>query len=395
MARITIDYTPAVHQRAGIGRLTRELTQAVLTQGALTQASPHQFKLFVMGDAAEVRQMESAAVSVQGSPISDRWFHRVWFKANLPLPVQWFAGPCDLYHATDFVLPPTLPNTPTVLTVHDLSFERDPGSAVPSLLSFLRKVVPASARRASHIVADSHATARDLTDLYGIAPDKITTIHSGVHARFHVAADSPDEPAHIRARYQLGDAPYVLAVGTMQPRKNHLGLVRAFAKLTSHSGQKANLVISGGKGWLYDNVADEVQRLGLSERVKFIGYADDADLPALYRTASVFAFPSLYEGFGLPLLEAMASGVPVVTSNVSSLPEVAGEVGLLINPHDVNALAAALDQALHDEVWRTQAIAAGLARAQQFTWERAAEQLLDVYARTLKISVNLISTSPV
>ncbi len=378
MARITLDYTPAVHQRAGIGRLTRELTRAVLAQ-----ASPHQFKLFVMGDAAEARQMESAAVSVQGSPLSDRWFHRVWFKANLPLPVQWFAGPCDLYHATDFVLPPMLPHTPTVLTVHDLSFERDPGSAVPSLLSFLRKVVPASARRASHIVADSHATARDLTDLYGIAPDKISTIHSGVHARFHVAADSPDESARIRARYQLGDAPYVLAVGTMQPRKNHLGLVRAFAKLTSHSGQKANLVISGGKGWLYDNVADEVQRLGLSERVKFIGYADDADLPALYRAASVFAFPSLYEGFGLPLLEAMASGVPVVTSNVSSLPEVAGEVGLLINPHDVDALAAALDQALHDEVWRTQAIAAGLARARQFTWERAAEQLLDVYARTL------------
>ena len=378
MARITLDYTPAVHQRAGIGRLTRELTRAVLAQ-----ASPHQFKLFVMGDAAEARQMESAAVSVQGSPLSDRWFHRLWFKANLPLPVQWFAGPCDLYHATDFVLPPTLPNTPTVLTVHDLSFERDPGSAVPSLLSFLRKVVPASARRASHIVADSHATARDLTDLYGIAPDKISTIHSGVHARFHVAADSPDESARIRARYQLGDAPYVLAVGTMQPRKNHLGLVRAFAKLTSHSAQKANLVISGGKGWLYDDVAGEVQRLGLRERVKFIGYADDADLPALYRAASVFAFPSLYEGFGLPLLEAMASGVPVVTSNVSSLPEVAGEVGLLINPHDVDALAAALDQALHDEVWRTQAIAAGLVRARQFTWERAAEQLLDVYARTL------------
>ena len=377
MAHITIDYTPAVHQRAGIGRLTRELTRALLAL-----PSPHQFKLFVMGGGEEAHRM--APVAVHASPISDRWFHRLWFKANLPLPVQWFAGRCDLYHATDFVLPPTLPHTPTVLTVHDLSFERDPGSAVPTLLQFLRKVVPASACRASHIVADSHATAQDLTDLYGIAPAKITTIHSGVHPRFQVAVASPDEPQHIRTKYQLGDAPYILAVGTMQPRKNHLGLVRAFAKLIERTATHANLVISGGKGWLYADVASEVRRLGLNDRVKFIGYADDADLPGLYRAAAVFAFPSLYEGFGLPLLEAMASGVPVITSNVSSLPEVVGDVGLLINPHDVDALAAALDQALHNDVWRAQAIAAGLARAQQFTWQRAAQELLDVYTQTLE-----------
>ena len=375
MAHITIDYTPAVHQRAGIGRLTRELIAAILAR-----PTPHQFKLFVMGSGEGVQQVPVASlVAPLVAPITDRWFHRLWFKANLPLPVQWFAGPCELYHATDFVLPPTLPRTPTVLTVHDLSFERDPASAVPTLISFLRKVVPASAHRATHIVADSHATARDLTEIYDIAPEKITTIHSGVHPRFQVDPASLGEARQLRAKYQLGDAPYILTVGTLQPRKNHLNLVRAVAKLS----RPVNLVISGGKGWLYDDVVSEVQTLGLSERVKFIGYADDADLPALYRAAAAFAFPSLYEGFGLPLLEAMASGVPVVTSNVSSLPEVAEGVGLLVNPRDVDGLAAALDQALHDEHWRTQAIPAGVARAREFTWDRAAQQLLDVYAQTL------------
>jgi glycosyltransferase involved in cell wall biosynthesis len=378
VAHITLDYTPAIHQSAGIGRLTRELIHALLALNA-----PHQFKLFVMGRAnGEVRMSNSTPDIRHSLLLSDRWFHRLWFKANLPLPVQWFAGPCDLYHATDFVLPPTLPNTKTVLTVHDLSFERDPGSAVPTLLAFLRKVVPASARRASHIVADSHATAHDLTELYGIAPEKITVIHSGVSERFQVSdiRHQIEEAARIRAKYAIGDAPFVLTVGTMQPRKNHLGLVRAFANLQSPI---SNLVISGGKGWLYDEVMHEVQRLGLSERVKFIGYADDDDLPALYRAASVFAFPSFYEGFGLPPLEAMACGVPVVTSNTSSLPEVVGDVGLTVNPHDLDALASALNTAMTDEAWRAQAIVRGIERAKTFTWQRAAEQLLGVYERVL------------
>jgi glycosyltransferase involved in cell wall biosynthesis len=381
MSRITIDYTPAVHQSAGIGRLTRELVQALLRL-----QTPHQFKLFVMGQTNDERRTTNverhSSLITHHSSLSDRWFHRLWFKANLPLPVQWFAGRCDLYHATDFVLPPALPNTKTVLTVHDLSFERDPGSAVPTLLSFLRKVVPASAHRATHIVADSHATARDLTALYGIAPEKITTIHSGVSERF-TTVDLRfliEEAAKVRAKYKLGDAPFVLAVGTMQPRKNHLGLVRAFANLQSPI---SSLVIAGGKGWLYDDVMREVQRLGLSERVKFIGYADDKDLPVLYRAASVFAFPSFYEGFGLPPLEAMACGVPVVTSNTSSLPEVVGDVGLAVDPHDIDALANALHTALTDEGWRKQAIAAGIARAKTFTWQRAAEQLLSVYETVL------------
>lgn len=420
MATITLDYTPAERQTAGIGRLTREVAKALLAL-----RTRHEFRLFVMGrertadrrpqtvdrrpQTADGRPpttggRNSAAVSgprsavgavirtpIIRTPLSDRNLHRLWFRLGLRLPVENLCGPCDLYHATDFVLPPTRPRTRTVLTVHDLTFERDPGSAVPSLLTFLRRVVPASARRAHHIVADSYATARDLTELYQIPPDKITTVHSGVDFRFTTLTrgTAAQESREIREKYKLGPQPYLLCVGTLQKRKNHLNLVRAFAKVLRDwpAGPPPNLVISGGRGWLYEEVVAEVAALGLGQSVNFIGFADDADLPTLYRHARAFAFPSLYEGFGLPLLEAMASGVPVVTSNVSSLPEVVGQTGLMVDPYDVDALAAGLDKALRDEHWRAFAIQAGQKRAQQFTWRRAAEQLLEVYDKALGVPI--------
>ena len=403
MANITLDYTPAERQTAGIGRLTREVTKALLSL-----RTRHEFRLFVMGRGptadhkpptvdkgkpAPVSGRLPAVSPIIRTPLSDRNLHRLWFRLGLRLPVENLCGSCDVYHATDFVLPPTRPRTRTVLTVHDLTFERDPGSAVPSLLTFLRRVVPASARRAHHIVADSYATARDLTELYQIPPDKITTIHSGVDFRFTTLTrgTAAQESREIREKYKLGPQPYLLCVGTLQKRKNHLNLVRAFARVLRDwpAGPPPNLVISGGRGWLYEEVVAEVAALGLGQQVNFIGFADDVDLPALYRHARAFAFPSLYEGFGLPLLEAMASGVPVVTSNVSSLPEVVGQTGLMVDPYDVEALAAGLDKALRDEHWRAFAMEAGQKRAQQFTWRRAAEQLLEVYDKALGATVQV------
>ena len=145
-------------------------------------------------------------------------------------------------------------------------------------------------------------------------------------------------------------------------------------RTTSLSGSNVNLVIAGGQGWLYDDVLAEVEKLNLTDRVKFIGFVEDGDLPHLYTLASAFAFPSFYEGFGLPPLEALACGVPVVTSNVSSLPEVVGDAALTIDPNDTDALADALDKALHDDAWRAEARTRGLARAHEFTWGRAARQ---------------------
>ncbi len=372
--RIGFDATSAVRQGAGIGRITRELLRALAQHDPantyrLIYASPPgapDQPLPPLGPNFHVRHL----------PFDDLWLARLWHRAQAPLPVNWLTGGIDLFHAPDFTLPPTLPGTRTVLTVHDLSYVRDPESAVPVLRAYLNQVVPRSVARATHVIADSRATRDDLVALYGTAPSKITVLYSGVNAVFQPVSD-PAALAAVRAKYGLGPAPFVLGLGTLQPRKNFARLIQAVAR---QPDPLLNLVIVGGKGWLYDAIFAEVARSGLEGRVIFPGFADDGDLPALYSAARVFAYPSTYEGFGLPILEAYACGTPVVTSTASCLPEVAGDAALLVNPTDVDALAAALHQAATDEALRTTLIATGFERVQAFTWDNAAKQLLELYA---------------
>jgi glycosyltransferase involved in cell wall biosynthesis len=209
-------------------------------------------------------------------------------------------------------------------------------------------------------------------------------LYSGVSLDFRPITDSTTLDA-VRTRYGVGPGPFILAVGTLQPRKNYVRLIRAFSNFKLQTSNfktqtsKLKLVLAGGKGWLYDSIFAEVERLKLQGRVLFPGFVDDADLPALYSAARLLAYPSTYEGFGLPMLEAMACGTPVVTSNVSCLPEVAGNAALCVPPTDVDALAGALETALNDEAVRADLVAKGFARAREFTWERAARELVGKY----------------
>jgi len=382
--RIGIDVTSAVTQSAGIGRYTRELVRALLALNA-----PHAYTLFY---ASEKRVDQPIGPLPSGArlrrlPFHDKWLARIWHKLQLPIPVELITGPLDVFHSPDFTLPPTRPRARTLLTVHDLSFVRDPDSAVPSLREYLNRAVRRSVTRAHRVLADSQATKDDLAALFGAPPEKIDVLLSGVDARFRPVRDLAALAA-VRARYDLGRGPIILSLGTLQPRKNYARLVQAFAQVVGRWWQigsslmgDVNLAIAGGKGWLFDSIFAEVKRLDLEGRVKFIGFVDEADLPALYSAATVFAYPSLYEGFGLPVLEAMACGAPVIASNVSSLPEVVGDAGLLVDPLDVDAIAAGLIGLLQDASARDAYLRAGLQRAAQFTWEKAARQLLSVYDR--------------
>ena len=372
--RIGFDATSAVRQGAGIGRITRELLRA-LTQHdhantyRLIYAAPPKAlaqPLPPLGPNFRVRHL----------PFDDLWLARLWHRARVPFPVNLLTGGIDLFHAPDFTLPPTLPGTRTVLTVHDLSFVRDPESAVPVLRAYLNRVVPRSVARATHVLADSQATRDDLIALYGTAPERITVLYSGVNPVFQPVSD-PARLAAVREKYGLGPDPFVLGVGTLQPRKNFARLIQAVAR---QPNQRLNLVLVGGKGWLYDAIFAEAARSGLAGRVIFPGFAADEDLPALYSAARVFAYPSTYEGFGLPILEAYACGTPVVTSTASCLPEVAGDAALLVNPTDVEALAAALHRAATDEPLRATLLTRGFKRVNTFTWDNAAVQLMEVYA---------------
>jgi glycosyltransferase involved in cell wall biosynthesis len=371
---IGIDYTPAYEQGGGIGRYVRELMAALAILDTQTD-----YRLFVMGtDRKSLPPLPGSNFRWSPSRIEPKWFARFWHRARIPFPVEFWVGPVKLFHATDFVLPPTLPATKTVLTVHDLSFVRVPDSANPALKQYLDQVVPRSVHRADHILADSQATKDDLVELYRVDPAKISVLLSGVNPRFKPVYDET-----LRGRYKLGAWPFILAVGTVQPRKNYERLIRALAALPPDL-KDVHLVIAGGKGWLEGPIYAAVEELGVQDRVQFTGFVADEDLPALYTAARCLAFPSLYEGFGLPILESMACGTPVLTANVSSLVEVAGEATLLVDPFSIDQIRDALIRLLRDDTLRGELIRRGHDQMALFTWERAARQLQGLYERMVE-----------
>lgn len=373
--KIGIDVTAALTQGGGIGRYTREMVTA------LTAVAPdidyHFFTAKPVAPPPVARPLpQTPRTQLHMAPLNERWLYRLWYRARLPLPVQWVTGPIDLFHSPDFVLPPVHGRIPTLLTVHDLSFVHYPTAYPERLVRYLNQVVPWSIHRASHVLADSQATKTDLVHIWDIAPDKVTVLYSGVSHQFQPVTDAHKQTA-VRQKYQIGPHPYILSVGTVQPRKNYQMLIQAFQPIAQTNPHQ--LIISGGKGWLYEEMMAEVSRQGLDGRVRFIGFVDDDDLPTLYSSAELFAFPTLYEGFGLPLLEAMQCGVPVICSDVSSLPEVVGLAAIQLPPHDVAAWTAVMQRLLHTPSERAALVAAGFRQARLFSWQQAAQQLSQLY----------------
>ena len=376
--RIGIDYTAAVRQGGGIGRYTRNLIRALAQLD-----TENQYILFVAGGWGEGDGLGPwpDSFQVRAIPLSDRWVHILWQRLRLPVPVQAITGALDLFHSPDFVLPPT-GRTPSILTVHDLSFLRVPQFFVPGFREYLERAVSRAVDRAACILADSESTRVDLMQLMAVEPERVTVLYPGVEPRFRPVKEA-DMLAAVRARYDLPGR-FILGLSTVQPRKNFDGLIEAFRRLLARSADgpeiaDLHLVIAGGKGWMYEDTLALVKRAGLEGRVHFPGFVAEADLPALYCLAGAFAFPSWYEGFGLPVLEAMACGTPVVAADNSSLPEVVGEAGLLVDAGDPDALSEALGRLLRDEALQGRLFRAGLDQARCFTWEEAAQQLLHVY----------------
>ncbi len=386
--RIGIDYTAAVRQSAGIGRYVRELVQSLLSldadnEYAIIAADGGATEPSLPGPGSDRRvaqwaQRISADRRVRpiSLPVSDRMLAILWHRLRLPLWVELACGPLNVFHSPDFTLPPVR-HAKTVLTVHDLSFLRLPDTAHPKLRSYLERVVPRSVARADLVLADSENTRQDVIELLHVDPSRVLVIYPGVDQRMHRVDDNETLQA-VRKRYALPEY-FVLGVGTLQPRKNLERLLEAYASLCCSACAEHKLVLVGREGWMSKPIFDRVRELQLQERVQFTGYVLDADLAAVYSLADLFVFPSLYEGFGLPPLEAMACGTPVVISNTSSLPEVAGDAALLVNPLDVVALAEGMRRALTDDGLRASMMERGLQRACLFDWAVSARKLLAAY----------------
>lgn len=281
----------------------------------------------------------------------------------------------DLLHTTDFI-PPAWGYHRSVITVHDLNFLYYPQFLTSESRRYYSQQIEWAVRRADHVLADSHATKSDLVSLLGVPPEKVTVVLLAADPAFRPLPEA--KARQVAAQYGLAPG-YLLFVGTLEPRKNLPGLLQAYRLLLDAGKTVPPLVLVGGKGWLYDEVFERVEALRLGEHVRFLHNVPDADLPGMYNAASVLTMPSFYEGFGLPALEAMACGTPVVVAERASLPEVVGQAGILVNPDDPHGMAQALDRVLADEPLRARLRELGLAQAARATWERVARATLAVY----------------
>lgn len=285
----------------------------------------------------------------------------------------------SLVHMPTYILPPRI-KCASVVTVLDVSYLLHPKLVEPRVRWMLKALVGPSIRAATRVITISEASHRDIVTLYGVDPDKVVVTPLAAAKQFRPVSD--DEVARVRSKYRLG-AIYVLSVGNILPRKNIGRLVEAFSMIAA-SIENVQLVIVGRSAWKGSEVEQRVRQLGLTGRVRFLGYVPDEDLPALYSGAQVFCFPSIHEGFGLPVLEAMACGTPTIASNASSLPEVVGDAGLLFPPDSVTEMAAMLRLVLLDPELRLTLASKGTRRAASFSWDRTAQRTEDVYGDALR-----------
>jgi glycosyltransferase involved in cell wall biosynthesis len=371
--RVAIDYTAAIYQAAGVGRFVRSLVKA------LAELDRENEYVLVYADppAGVTPTFPEAPNFVRWRvPVPDRALTILWHRIGLPLPIDLITGRVDVFHSPDFVMPPVL-RAAKVLTVHDLAFLLHPECADAGLRRYLEKTVPRSVARSDFILADSEHTKDDLICLLGVSPDKIAVVPGGVDPEF-----SPEEDEGRRAEMRSklsGGHPYILNVGMIEPRKNLARLIEAFELLKARHHLPHRLVLAGKKGWLSNDIYRRAERSPLASEIVFPGFVSERELPLLYGAADLFAFPSLYEGFGLPPLEAMASGTPVVVSRSSSLPEVVGDAAQMVRPESAEELSLAMARVLTDGALRDAMVARGLEQSRRFTWQAAARKMLDVY----------------
>lgn len=299
----------------------------------------------------------------------------LWEQAIQPFQL----GEYDLYHAGAFVAPLFLP-VPMVVTVYDLTFMRYPERLTPARRLYLKTFTELTCKRAKRIIAISESTKQDIVDLLGISADKVDVTPLAYDAELLKPLSSETVETFKQAK-GLPER-FWLYLGTIEPRKNLVTLIEAYARLLEN--ERLPLVLAGGKGWLTDPIFEAIDKHQLNDAISLPGFIPTDDLALWYNSAELFIFPSVFEGFGLPVLEAMACGTPVLTSNVSSLPEVAQDAGMQLPPHDSEAWADALQTAYHDANWRNGASARGLQIAQTFTWEETARLTLASYQRALR-----------
>lgn len=384
--------TPGYRQ-AGIHQYSRALIEHLAADAGQL---PGPLTVLISPTAREqlagLPERAQVAVRPASRATEDPW-RRIWVEQiETPGVLRRIDG--ALYHGLAFVAPLRAP-CPTVITIHDLSFITRPETHKPLNRIYLSLFTRWSCRRAARVIAVSECTRRDVISRLSVQPARVDVIPHGVHSRFRPLP--ADEVAAFKRDKGISDQA-IFFLGSLEPRKNLVTLIEAFGMVSSQKpvvssqrtedgGQRgeAQLIIGGAPGWKYEPIFARVKALGLEGRVRFVGQIAQDALPAWYNACAVFAYPSWYEGFGMPVLEAMACGAPVVTSNATSLPEVVGDAGIMVAPADARGLANALAGVLKEPARQQQMRAASLRRAAQFTWQATAARTIETYAQAWQV----------
>jgi glycosyltransferase involved in cell wall biosynthesis len=347
---------------------TGDRTYALNLLRALAQVDTENEYLYYTWEPTTLTEVGSPRVRSVLLPASPRW---TWTPVVFPRDLG--RQHVDLAHV-QYLIPPIAP-CPIVTTIHDVAFRKFPALFPLKHRVLLNGLIPLATHNSAMVITGSESTRQDLIELFGVAPDKVAVTPYAADPIYQ-PMDRDAARRAVRSRLRV-PSPYLLSVGVLQPRKNLPRLVRAYNRIASKIPHR--LVLVGKEGWAGEALQEAIAEAPLGREPIFTGYVADADLPALYAGADLFVYPSLYEGFGLPPLEAMACGTAVLTSNTSSLPEVVGDAGVTVDPTDTSALSAAIEALLGDEPRRQALETAGLARARQFNWERTARETVEVY----------------
>jgi glycosyltransferase involved in cell wall biosynthesis len=367
--RIAFDATALPPALSGAGNYIVQLA------GALSRLRTGD-RLFVIAKQADAWRFDGwRDVELVIAPVRTRPARLVWEQFGLPRLLRQIDA--DLLHSPHYTMPLAAVPATRVVTVHDMTFFLYPEHHLRAKTIFFRRMIRAAAARADHLIADSDSTRHDAIRLLHLAPSSITTVHLGVDRRFAPVTDEARLDAVCR-RYGITH-PFALSVSTIEPRKNLVTAIRAVTR-ARRDGTPWTLAVAGAAGWGTGVVHAELADERIADGVKFLGFVANDDLPALYSAADAFLYPSFYDGFGLPPLEAMECGAPVIVSNRSSMPEIVGDAGVLHDPEDDAAVAAAMGVMLRDAEARERYRKRGLARAAQFSWEETARRTHMVYA---------------
>lgn len=371
--RIGIDGFPLIKAKTGVGHYTLELAKALaaLRPGdSFELVSPYPFPKQIQDEVDAVPNLRTVSMKMNG-------LNRRWWAVGAPRYVR--KQKLDLFHGTNYEVP-LWHRRRNVITVHDLSILTHPETHDPRIARRTRRRLPIMLRAASRIITPTEAVKRELAMRFGIAPARITVTHEAPRKDFFPVEE--DEATSVRRRLEIEDD-FILFVGTIEPRKNLKTLLSAFARILKQTQLRPQLVIAGGEGWLTQEFRDAAAATDFRDRLRLTGYLNDEDLRALYSSCKVFVYPSLYEGFGLPPLEAMACGAPVIASRIAAHEETINDKALLVDPLDVAGLSRAIVELFEDESARKRLAVNGKQHAANFSWQKTAELTWEVYQAVL------------